>query len=290
MANKDESDWNNIQPHHVTNMIMLAIVGLIVLILFFNCFYIINPGERGILVTLGNPDMNAKVEGLGLKVPMVQQMIIMDVKTQKYESESQAASKDLQIVTTKIAINYHLNPESVPSLYKEIGIDYQNRVMQPAEQESIKATTAKFTAEELITRREEVRQDMKELLIAKLQTRGIIVEDVLITNFDFSPSFNQAIEAKVTNEQNALAQKNKLEQIKYEAEQTVVSAQALATSLQLQKQQVTPELIALKQLDVQKAYIDKWDGKLPIVSSGNAMPIINVPAAIAATTTTTPAS
>lgn len=178
-----------------------AVLGIFVLILLFMTFYIVNAGERAVLLTFGNPSMNEISEGLHFKIPLAQDVVIMDVKTQKYESESAAASKDLQNVQTKIAINYHLTTSEVPRLYKEIGKDYQNRVMQPVEQEVIKATTAKYTAEELITKREDVRQDMKNLLMEKLNPRGIIVEDVLITNFEFSPSFSQAIEAKVTAEQ-----------------------------------------------------------------------------------------
>lgn len=252
-----------------------AVLGIFVLILLFMTFYIVNAGERAVLLTFGNPSMNEISEGLHFKIPLAQDVVIMDVKTQKYESESAAASKDLQNVQTKIAINYHLTTSEVPRLYKEIGKDYQNRVMQPVEQEVIKATTAKYTAEELITKREDVRQDMKNLLMEKLNPRGIIVEDVLITNFEFSPSFSQAIEAKVTAEQLKLKAERDLERIKVEKEQKITQAQAEAEALRLQKMQVTPELIALRQIEVQKAFIDKWDGKLPTVMGG-ALPFFNI--------------
>jgi len=261
--------YNN-YDNPVPRIIGWAAFAFIIFLLLFGCFYIISPGERGVLITLGNPDMVPKSEGLGFKIPIIQKIVIMDIKTQKYESESEAASKDLQTVTTKIAVNYHLTPETVPMLYKEIGLGYQDRVIQPAEQESIKATTAKFTAEDLIVKREDVRQDMKELLKEKLAPRGIIVEDVLITNFDFSKSFNDAIEQKVTALQLKLKAQNDLERIKIEAEQITTKAGAEAEALRLKKQSITPELVQLSQievqskaLDIQKLAIEKWNGQVP---------------------------
>jgi regulator of protease activity HflC (stomatin/prohibitin superfamily) len=259
----------------IARMITTGILCLIGAIIFFSSFYIVSAGERGVLSTFGNPSMDAKSEGLHFKIPIVQGITIMDVKTQKYEADLSAASKDLQMVNTKIAINYHLAPDTVPRLYKEIGVDYRDRVIYPLEQETNKAATAQFTAEELITRREEVREIMKQTLLEKLSSRGIIVEEISIVNFDFSASFNEAIERKVTAEQNALAAKNKLEQIKFEAEQRVVAATAEAEALRLQKEQVSPELIQLRQLEVQKLAIDKWNGIMPQITGG-VMPFIDV--------------
>jgi regulator of protease activity HflC (stomatin/prohibitin superfamily) len=243
---------------------------LVIIVLLWNTMYIVNAGERGILITLGNPSDIPTSEGLHFKIPFVQTVVIMDVKTQKYESESSAASSDLQTITTKIALNYHLTPETVPLLYKEIGIGYQDIIVQPAEQESIKAITAQFTAEDLIVRREEVRQKMKELLIEKLQPRGLVITEVQITNFDFSESFNDAIEQKVTALQLKLKAQNDLERIKIEAEQTVAKAGAEAEALRLKKQSITPELVQLSQievqskaLDIQKLMIEKWNGVSP---------------------------
>ena len=254
----------------IMSYVTYSIIGIIILILLSNSFYIVNAGERAVLITLGDPSMEARPEGLHFKIPLIQNVNIMDVKTQKYESESQAASNDLQAVTTKIVVNYHLEPSSVPVIYKEIGINYQERIIAPAEQETIKAATAQFTAEQLITKREEVRQMMKENLKEKLQSRGIIVEDILITNFDFSKSFNDAIEQKVTALQLKLKSENDLERIKIEAEQTVTKANAEAEALRLKKQSITQELVQLSQievqskaLDIQKLMIDKWNGVTP---------------------------
>jgi regulator of protease activity HflC (stomatin/prohibitin superfamily) len=267
---------------HITKIVIGVVLGIIIIITLFGTFYTIPAGYRGVLLTFGKPDMIAQGEGLHFKIPFVQQIIKMQVQTQKYEADASAASKDLQTVTSKIATNYKLDPESVARVYQEIGIDYSVRVIQPAEQEIVKSITAKFTAEELITKREDVRVEIKQLLHDRLLPRGIIIEEVSITNFDFSPEFNKAIENKVTNLQAALAAQNKLEQVKYEAQQTVTKATAEAEALRLQKQQITPELLQLRQievqskaLDIQGKAIEKWSGVLPQVT-GNNIPFISI--------------
>lgn len=255
---------------HLGKYVILSIIGILLLMAFFSTFYTISAGYRGVLLTFGKANQVPITEGLHFKLPFVQQIIKMEIKTQKYEADLTAASNDLQDINTKIAINYHLEDTSVSDIYTKIGIGYGERVIYPAEQEINKEITSKYTAQELITKRQEVRDAMTSKLRDKLQPRGIIIEDVNIINFKFSDSFSQAIEAKVTAEQSALAAKNKLEQVKYEAEQKIASATAEAEALRLQKMQVTPELIQLRQIEVQKSMIDKWSGNLPIVMGGNA--------------------
>jgi len=276
----------NEKEKNVIKGIAWAVAGVFLAIVLLDSLYVVNAGERGVLLTFGSVNMEPSSEGLHLKIPFVQAVKLMDVKTQKYEADLSAASKDLQIVNTKIAINYHLVPENVPNLYKTVGIGYRENVIYPLEQEANKAATAQFTAEELITKREQVREMMKINLQEKLVQRGIIIEEVSIVNFDFSVSFNEAIEKKVTAEQNALAAKNKLEQIKYEAEQKVVTATAEAEALRLQKEQVSSQLIQLRQLEVQKLAIDKWNGVMPQITGG-VMPFIDVASVIQTQTTQT---
>ena len=262
------------------NYFFYGAVSFLLLSFIFMSFYTIDAGERGIVLTFCNPNMIPKSEGLHFKIPLIQKVIKMDVKTLKYEAELSAASRDLQTVTTKIAINYRISPESSPEIYKTIGTNYADKIIYPTEQEVNKATTSKFTAEELITKREIVREEMKGLLQEKLSSRNIIVEEVSIINFDFSKTFNDAIEAKVTAEQQALAAKNKLEQVRYEAEQTIARASAEAEALRLKKQLITHELVQLSQievqsksLDVQREAISKWDGQMPntLLSGSNSI-------------------
>lgn len=243
------------------------------LIIFFGSFYTIGAGERGILTTFGNPDMVPKEEGLHFKLPIVQGVVVMDIKTQKYEADLSAASKDLQTVSTKIAINYHLVSAQVPTIYKEIGVDYASRIIQPLEQETNKAVTSQFTAEELITKRELVRERMRASLMEKLAPRGIVVEDVSIINFEFSDSFNKAIEAKVTQTQLSLAAQKKLEQVQFEAQQRIAQATAEAEAIKIQASAINAQggadYVALQA-------IAKWNGILPTYMMGDTLPFIQM--------------
>jgi regulator of protease activity HflC (stomatin/prohibitin superfamily) len=257
-----------INPIKIGGWILFAVV---ILIGLFGSMYIIEAGQRGILITLGNPSDQIITEGLHFKFPIIQSVVKMDIKTMKDEVEATSASKDLQTVNAKIAVNYHLESGSAPRIYKEVGIDYVSRILSPAIQESTKAATAKYTAEELITKREQVREDIRMLLREKMSDRGIVIEDVLITNFDFSSSFNTAIEQKVTAEQNALAAKNKLAQIEYEAQQRVTQATAEAEAIKIQAQAIQSQ--GGKEY-VQLQAISKWSGNLPQMVGGNIMPFI----------------
>jgi regulator of protease activity HflC (stomatin/prohibitin superfamily) len=174
-----------------------------------------------------------------------------------------------------VALNYNIDPAQVARLYQEVGTDYKSRIIDPAMQEGVKASTAKFTAEELITKREAVREDTKAQLKARLQVSGIIVTEFNITNFNFSKVFNDAIEAKVTAEQQALAAKNKLEQIKFEAEQRIAEAKGKAEAMTVESNALrsNPMILELRALE-------KWNGILPQVTGG-ATPFISLPASIA---------
>lgn len=246
---------------------------IIILIILFGSFYVIQAGQRGVLLTFGNPDLTPKAEGLHFKIPLVQKIVKMDIQTQKYEAELTAASQDLQDVNTKIAINYRIVGDNVPVLYRDIGLTYADKIIYPMEQEANKAVTAQFTAAELVTKREEVRERMKALLVERLQPRGIIVEEISIINFKFSDSFTQAIENKVTAEQNALAAKNKLEQVKYEAEQRIAQAEGEARAIQIQADAIRSQG---GEAYVQLQAIKQWDGKMPLIVGGNSMPFINM--------------
>ena len=261
---------NNKKANLQTTATIIGILFIIFIIMILDCFYTVNAGERGILITFGNPDMIPKTEGLHLKIPFIQSVVIMDIKTQKYEADLAAASKDLQDVATKIALNYRLDEGKVPEIYKSIGINYADKIIMPIEQETNKAITAQYTAEELITKREEVRGKMKTALIEKLISRGIIVEEMSIIDFQFSESFTQAIESKVTAEQNALGAKNKLEQVKFEAQQRIADAQGKADAMRIEIQalQTNPQILQLRA-------IEKWNGALPLVT-GSATPFIDI--------------
>lgn len=254
----------------------VVVVVALIIIVAINPFVIIGPGERGVVTRLGAIQDGIKNEGLNFKIPLIENVIVVDVKIRKKETKATAASKDLQNVSTEITLNYSLNPVSVNKLWQEIGPDFEYRVVDPAIQESLKAVTARFTAEELIQRRPEVKSQIHEMLDERLKGKYLIVDAVSITAFDFSSGFNAAIEAKQQAEQLALKAERDLERIKTEAKQQIARAQAKAESLRLQKMQVTPQLIQLKQIDAEMAAIEKWNGVLPQYTGGGAIPFINV--------------
>jgi regulator of protease activity HflC (stomatin/prohibitin superfamily) len=273
MARFDDYTYEDRMKRQMRNTILLVVGSVFILILLFGSFYIIQAGQRGVLLTFGNPDLVPKSEGLHFKWPLIQKIVKMDVQTQKYEAELTAASSDLQDVRTKIAINYHLVSEETPIIYRDIGLTYAEKLIYPLEQEANKATTSQFTAEELNSKREMVREQMKTLLAERLRSRGIIVEEISIVDFKYSDVYTQAIENKVVAEQNALAAKNKLEQVKYEAEQRIAQAEGEAKAIQIQVDAINKQG---GEAYVQLQAIKAWDGKLPLVTGGNSMPFINM--------------
>jgi regulator of protease activity HflC (stomatin/prohibitin superfamily) len=267
----------------ITKIVKWTVFAVVILIIFFGSWYIVYPGERGVLVTLGSPGMNSMEEGFHFKVPLIQTVQIMNVKTQKYDADASAASSDLQVVSTKIAVNYHLIPESVPDLYQKTGLAYRENIIQPAVQEVVKAATAQFTAEELITKRALVKARIDEMLMPRLAEKKIILETTSITNFDFSEEFNKAIEAKVTAQQTALKAENDLTRIKVEKEQTITMAEAHAQAIKLNADaeayalMVVREQLQMSNSLIQYKSIEKWNGILPIYMMGDSTPLVQIP-------------
>lgn len=253
---------------------------LVVLLLLYALapIAIVPTGYRGILTTFGKAADAALDPGIHFMVPIADTLHLMDVRIQKGEGDGDAASKDLQQVHTRIAINYHLNPSMAVSAFRDIGPTTEvaaDRIILPAVQEAVKAVTARFTAEELITRRTEVRDQVGVLLREKMSRHGLMLDEFAIVNFQFSRSFAEAIEAKVKAEQDKLKAERDLQRIEVEAQQKVASARAEAESLSLQKAQVTTELLSLRRIENEREAIRKWDGKLP-TTTGGVVPFFNV--------------
>ncbi len=255
-----------------------VVVALVGAVLLFSSFTIVGATERSIILRFG--EVNRVLEpGLHLKIPMVEKIIRMEVATQKIEAGASAASKDLQIVTTDIALQYHLIPESVGLLYKEFRTDYKSRVIDPAIQNTVKAITAKFNAEELITKRAEVKELMTIMLENRLVDTHMRVTNLDIVNFSFSKSFNKAIEEKVTAEQNALREENKLKQVEFEAKQKIeiAKAEAMKTELEARALAINSNLIQKIIAEAQLKAAERWDGVLPTHMYGSApIPLINI--------------
>ncbi|MEG1887086.1 MAG: prohibitin family protein [Oscillospiraceae bacterium] len=272
---------NNMNRIHVPKKrtvigIILAVLIVIIMIL---CVKIVPAGSTGVVMTLGKVSDGVMNEGLNFKLPFVQTVAVINNKIQVVEVEAASVSKDLQIVSSKIAVNYRVKLDSAANIYKNIGRDYESVVLLPAVQESIKSATSGYTAEEMITLRAKVGEQMKETLEAKVSEYGIIIEKFNIINFDFSAEFNNAIEAKQVAEQNLIKTKTEQEQeiliAQAAAKKQIIAAEAEAESIgkKAEAQAEANRKIAqsLNDTIVEYEKIQKWDGKLPQATGGGAI-------------------
>lgn len=259
MSNNTYVNMNN-QNGKVKKVIIAVVIVLALIIFGFSSFAIVSPGHTGVVVTLGKVSDKVLEEGIHFKVPFIQSVEQIDNRVLKTEVESNAASKDLQTISSKVSINYRVNKSSSADIYKNVGSDFTNVIVNPAIQECVKSIAAKYTAEQLITNRAIVSTEMEEAISQKINPYGLSIEVFNIVNFDFSEEFNKAIEAKQTAQQSALKAEQDLARIKVEAEQTVEKAKAEAEAYKLKNEQITDKVIMME-------FIDKWNGELPKVAS-----------------------
>lgn len=259
-------------------------IGIIAVAVIGSSLTIVPAGNTGVLLTLGKVSETSFQEGAHFKIPFVQSVENMSNKIQVYETPASAVSKDLQTVSSTLAVNYRLVSDKSADMYKNVGIEYQTILVTPVVQECFKSATANYTAEQLITERQTVADDVKESLEKKLKDYGIYIEKFNIVNFDFSSEFNNAIEAKQVAEQNLLKTKTEQEQAiviaNAEAEKKVISAKADAEAIMAQAQaqadanellekSLTPKVIAYEQ-------IQKWNGVLPKVTGSDNGMLVNI--------------
>jgi len=238
-----------------------GVVTIIAVALFFAILPIatVNPGQAAVIVT-GNQVNKVVQAGWHWKTPLIDEFVKYDIQVQKDETTASAASADLQTVNAIIAVNYMIDPTTLADTYVRIGKEsvIKAKVIDPAVQEVVKAATAQYKADELITKRAAVTDTIKVALTERLQPYNIIVEEVSVTNFDFSPSFNAAIEAKVTAQQEALKAENDLARVKFEAEQRIATAEAEAEAIRIQAQAINSQGGADY---VQLKTVEKWNGQ-----------------------------
>lgn len=252
--------------------IAFGLAAVIVFWMLMSFAFTIDAGERGVVLRFGAVD-RVVAEGIHWKFPFVESVVKMSIRVQKSTTKTEAASRDLQAVHTTIVLNFGLQPEKVGEVYKNLRTNYIETVVEPIVKEGFKAAAARYTAEELISKRETLKNEVRDFLKNRMVPFGILVVELSITDFEFSPEFNRAIEQKQTAEQLALKAKRDLERIRVEAQQKIASAQAEAEALRLQRQAVSAELVRLREVEAQMKAIDKWDGRLPNVTGG-AIPFI----------------
>jgi regulator of protease activity HflC (stomatin/prohibitin superfamily) len=242
-------------------------LGLIFIGFFVATVRIVPAGQRGVLLRFGAVDGTLS-EGIHIITPYVNSLELMEVRTLKEQTNATAASKDLQIVTTAMAINFHVNPSAAGHLYKTVGLQYVQTVVDPAVQESIKQVTAQYTAEELIKQRTVVKNQVELEIKRRLAAYDLIVEPmgVSITNFDFSPDFNTAIESKQVAQQDAEKQHYVLQKAELERQTAVTKAKGEAEAVKI-------KALSLKTAGggkvLAREWIDKWDGHLPYMVNSN---------------------
>ena len=244
---------------------------LVVFIILCNPFVMVGPGERGIKITLGEVQNESLQEGLHTIFPFVQKFRTMDVKTQRNTLETQVYTKDIQTARITYVINYNLQPDNVYKLFREVGMDYESKVLTPVVEGTIKDIIGKWNAQDLISNREKATSDILQKLQMQLKNNYINVTDFQMTEINYSKVFEQAIESKVTAEQEAQRAKNKTVQVQEEARQKVIAAEAEAKSMAIRAQALSQN----KSL-VQYEAVQKWDGKMPQYMLGNSVPFINV--------------
>lgn len=263
------------EDNSIKKYIKFGVIGFILLIVLFNLPFLYVPvGYRGVQMRLGNTTGSIYQQGISFKVPFIEGSRNIEIRTQKEVVKASAASKDLQSVDTEVALNYSLDQNKIVNLYQTVGDDFKERIIAPVLQEAVKSITAKYTAEELITKRNQVSVDIKAMLSEKLTPRGIIAEDFNIVNFNFSEGFDKSVEAKVKAEQDAKAAENKLVQVEAEKAQRIAQAEGEAKAIEIQSAAINSQGGANY---VQKLAIDKWDGKLPVqMIPGAVVPFINL--------------
>lgn len=259
-------------PPNLARRVVLGGAALLLAVAGFSTVYTVDAGERGIVLTFGSVSSIVD-DGLHLKLPFVQKVRIVDVRTRKAHAPAQAASSDMQRVVTEVALNYHMDPAKLEEIYSRTGLDLEGTLIDPRIQEVVKAVTAKYQADKLLLQREQVKSEIEALLKASLAPYHVMVEAVQITDFKFSEQYDAAIEAKQTAEQNAQKAKNDLERIKVEAEQKVATARAEAEAIRIQSEAIRAqggtEYVQLKA-------IEKWDGKLPTYTGAAPLPFLQV--------------
>jgi prohibitin 1 len=266
-----------------TKLIKRVGFGLLALILVLGTFKIVPPGSRGIRVTMGHASLNTLDEGIHFKLPLISTIHLMSIQVQKTEEVSEAATKDLQKISAKFALNWNLNPENVVDVYRNIGTqdEIAERIIQPAVSEVLKAATAKMTAEEVLLKRLELKQNIDDMLVKRLANYNVIVKDVSLVNLDFTGEFNRAVEAKQIAEQDAKKAeyvaiqatneaKGTVNKAKGTAEAVLINARAQAEAQKLLQQSTNSAILQLKA-------IEKWDGEMPqFMGSGGNM-LFNIP-------------
>lgn len=261
------------------NVLSGSLIGGIILavIIVFASITTVPTGYVGVKTRFGQVQDDTIQEGLNFKIPFIESIVKIDCKTQKIEYGMEASSKDLQKVSSiKIAVNYGVDKQKANILYREVGKDFNSIMIEPAIYETMKSAIANYTAQELVTKRQEVSNLAQETLTNKLKDKGINITSLSMIDLSFSEEFDQAIEKKQVVEQQTQQAKYELEKAKVENEKKIENAKAEAEVMKQQNQEITDKTLELKRLEVQQKLIEKWNGQLPTTALGENIPMLNL--------------
>src|SRR3989441_2902157 len=256
---------------------------VVIIVVMFESVVVVEAGHRGVVLYVGAVENRVLGEGIHFIIPFAEQVVQLEVRTLKFQADATAASNDLQEVQTTIALNYHVSPSQANIIYQQLGANYSDRIIAPTIQESVKATVAKFNAEELITKRAIAKAVIAQAISNTLTARNIVVEAVFITDFNFSQAFASQVESKVVAFQKYLTEQNNLRAIQVVANQTVVQAQATARAnvakANGESQAIKIITVQLKQSPtyLQWLSINRWNGQIPYALGSGAIPFFQLP-------------
>src|SRR6476469_7935883 len=264
--------------------ILAGIVTLIIIILIMSeSVVIVQAGHRGVVLYVGAVENRVLGEGVHFIIPFAEQVIQLEVRKLKFQADASAASNDLQEVATVIALNYHIDPNKANIVYQQLGADYADRIIAPTIQESVKASVAKFNAEQLITQRAIAKGVISQAISNTLSSRDITVETIFITDFQFSQAFASQVESKVVAFQKFLTEQNNLKAVQVVANQTVVQAQAQARANvaraggESQAIKVITEQLRQSPQYLQWQAINRWNGQMPFALGSSGFPFFQAP-------------
>jgi prohibitin 2 len=267
----------------VLKIIKIVVVLIILLILGLSTFYTIDAGDRGIVLTFGKASTTISQPGLHFKIPLIQKIVVYSVRTQTIAFDNKqgtgtndeyssmfAASKDLQNVQIATVVNYHINEKDVLNIYQQYGDPhtYQVNILEPIIRNTVKATSAHFDAKDLVDNRSEVVREATEVLTIQFASKNAVLDNLNLVNFQYSDQFSKAIEEKVTAQQNALTEQNKLVAVQYQAQQRIAQAEGEAKAISIQVTAIN-QAGGANYVELQR--IQRWDGKLPIVMGGTSL-------------------
>lgn len=266
-ANETDFDWTINIPIYVA----YAIIGVIML---FGSFFTVPEGQKALITTFGKASEHIYGAGMHMKLPLIQSTKRFDVKTIRADYKTQTYTKDIQTATIIVSYSYNLIANDIVQTYREYGNDWQERILYPNLEQSVKAEVGKWNADQMVANRDKVASDILTSLQARMLSHNypVSITNFQMINIDYSTQFEQAIEKKVVAEQRALEEANITKQVEQRAKQKVVDAKAEAESMRIRANALAqnPKLVSYEA-------VQKWDGKLPQIMAGNgSTPILDL--------------